>query len=129
MAAKAERASLGNAQPAAPDLGVDDSQQPTMGVAITPTQTHRAERGFGASADQGRVTALLEHRRLSADRATKRCIVGEYRACVMLQVSAIEKPRCRERCQLVQRETAAVRPRMRRKLSAAAMLVPSRTKS
>jgi hypothetical protein len=98
MAAKAERASLSSVEPAAPDLSVNDFQQPVSGAIAAP-QTHRAERRFGAFADQGRVTALLEDRRLSADCATERRIVGEYRGCVMLQVSAIEEPWRRERCE------------------------------
>jgi hypothetical protein len=32
--------------------------------------------------------------------------VGNYRSCVILQVSAIEEPRRRERCQLIQRKAA-----------------------
>jgi hypothetical protein len=97
MASKAERASLSSVEPAAPDLSFHDFQQPTVSDAIAATQTHRTERRFSAFADQGRVAALLKHRRLSADRATERCIVGEYRGCVMLQVSVIEEPRRRER--------------------------------
>jgi hypothetical protein len=51
MAAKSERASMGSAQSAAPDLGVDDFQQPMVGGAIAAPQTHGAERRLGACAD------------------------------------------------------------------------------
>jgi hypothetical protein len=53
------------------------------------------------------VTALLENRRLSTDGATERCIVGEDHGRVVLQIGAIQEPRRRKRCELIQGKAAS----------------------